>query len=272
MTIARRWLGGSKQQIAADRPSLHDWIKEYRLADREYRVRVTEQSPFVGKRVGELDLPEAGGARLVAIERQRKPSLDVIQPAVDLIQPMPKVVLQADDVLLIDLFEMVTGIDALRTKFELDALPLSGAYFSDRSQEIGMAEVMIPPDSELIGKSADEAHFRTNYGLTVIGLRRGVIAHERSLNNEPFRRGDTLLLIGPWKTIRNLRSKGKDLVILNLPAEFEDVPPVKGKALHAVCVLLLVIVLMVSGLVPNVQAALIGCLLMGALGCVDLPR
>ena len=27
---------------------------------------------------------------------------------------------------------------------------------------------------------------------------------------------------------------------------------------------------MVSGLVPNVQAALIGCLLMGALGCIDL--
>src|SRR5262249_21303173 len=43
----------------------------------------------------------------------------------------------------------------------------------------------------------------------------------------------------------------------------------KGKALHAVGVLLLVIGLMVSGLVPNVQAALIGCLLMGALGCVD---
>jgi di/tricarboxylate transporter len=33
---------------------------------------------------------------------------------------------------------------------------------------------------------------------------------------------------------------------------------------------LLVVALMVSGLVPNVQAALIGCLLMGALGCVDL--
>jgi di/tricarboxylate transporter len=60
------------------------------------------------------------------------------------------------------------------------------------------------------------------------------------------------------------------LVILNLPAEIAIVAPVKGKALHAVCVLLLVIGLMVSGVVPNVQAALIGCLLMGVLGCVDL--
>src|SRR5262245_41142844 len=138
MIFTRQWLGGSKEDKAAgtSRPSLHDWIKEYRLADREYRVRVTERSPFVGKAVGELDLPEAGGARLVAIERKRRPSLDLIQPTVDLIQPMPKVVLQADDVLLIDLFELATGIDAVRKKFALDALPLSGAYFSDRSQEI----------------------------------------------------------------------------------------------------------------------------------------
>jgi len=34
--------------------------------------------------------------------------------------------------------------------------------------------------------------------------------------------------------------------------------------------LALVVGLMISGLIPNVQAALIGCLLMGALGCVDL--
>ena len=46
--------------------------------------------------------------------------------------------------------------------------------------------------------------------------------------------------------------------------------PVPGKAPQAVVCLVLVVGLMVSGVVPNVQAALIGCLLMGALGCVDL--
>jgi di/tricarboxylate transporter len=46
--------------------------------------------------------------------------------------------------------------------------------------------------------------------------------------------------------------------------------PVPGKALQALFCLALVVGLMVSGLVPNVQAALLGCLLMGLLGCVDL--
>src|SRR5262249_50779817 len=73
-----------------------------------------------------------------------------------------------------------------------------------------------------------------------------------------------------WKEISKLQSRGKDLVILNLPVELEEVLPAPGKALHAVFCLLLVVGLMISGVVPNVQAALIGCLLMGVLGCVDL--
>lgn len=34
---------------------------------------------------------------------------------------------------------------------------------------------------------------------------------------------------------------------------------------------MLIVALMVSGVVPNVQAALIGCLLLGLFGCVDMP-
>ncbi len=80
-------------------------------------------------------------------------------------------------------------------------MPLSGAYFTDRSQEIGMAEVIVPPTSDLIGKTLVEAGFRTRFGLTVVGLRRGIVAHQGSLLDEALKTGDTLLLIGPWKDI-----------------------------------------------------------------------
>ena len=59
------------------------------------------------------------------------------------------------------------------------------------------------------------------------------------------------------------------MVVLNMPAELEEVLPAASRAPYALGVLGLVVVLMVSGVVPNVQAALIGCLLMGLLGCVD---
>jgi di/tricarboxylate transporter len=261
MIFARRWLAARDDTTAATprRPTLADWIDEYKLAAREHRVRVTDRSPLADKTLAELNLRDTSGARLVAIERNRK-----------LIQPTAKTELQAGDVLLVDLSAPEADAAALRQKYALEAMPLSGAYFSDRSQEIGMAEVILPATSDLIGQTVAGAEFRTRYGLSVIGLRRGAVAHERGLQNEELKLGDTLLLIGPWKAIEHLRFDGKDLVIINLPAELEEVLPAPGKAPHALVCLALVVGLMVSGLVPNVQAALIGCLLMGVLGVVDL--
>ena len=133
-----------------------------------------------------------------------------------------------------------------------------------------MAEVIVPANSDFVDKTVAEADFRSRYGLTAVGLRRGGTATETSLQNKRLKIGDNLLVIGPWTSIRKVQSNGKDLVVFNLPVELEEVLPVAGKAFHAVACLALVVGLMVSGIIPNVQAALIGCLLMGVLGCVNL--
>lgn len=262
MVFARRWLPAAPGELATGayrRPSLADWVEEYKLAGREQRVRVTDRSPLAGKTLEEARLRDTSGANLVALERDRA-----------LIQPTAKTELRAGDVLLIDLSAPGADAEAVVQKNALEPLSLTGAYFTDLSQEIGMAEAIVPASSELAGETVTGARFRDRYGLTVIGLRRGAAAHGRGLENEALRVGDTLLLIGPWRAIRNARSNGLDLVVFNLPVELDEVLPAAGKALPAVLCLAIVVVLMVSGLVPNVQAALIGCLLMGVLGCVDL--
>jgi di/tricarboxylate transporter len=265
MILTRRWLAGGAESKAGPthRPSLADWIAEYKLADREYRLRVTERSPLAGKTLEELNLPFSSGVRLVAIERQRKYSREVVCPTA-------KTELRALDVLFLDLLAPEVNSEGLRQQLGLEEMPLSGAYFSDRSQEIGMAEVIVPANSDLIGQTVVGAQFRPRFGLTVIGLRRSGIAHDRGFLNEPLKLGDTLLLIGPWNDIDRVRSDTKDLVIINLPIEMDEVLPVPGRAPQALFCLTLVVALMVTGLVPNVQAALIGCLLMGLLGCVTL--
>src|SRR5262245_11500445 len=263
MIFARRWLATTSEAKASHRPSFSNWIAEYKLADREYRLRITDRSPIVGKTLDELNLRGVTGARIVAVERNRKLSREMLYPSA-------KTELKADDIVLIDLFAPNADIEALRQRLALEELPLSGAYFTDRSQEIGMAEVILPPTSDLVGKTVVEAGFRTRFGLNVIGLRRGNIAHQSDLLDQALMIGDTLLLIGPWKNIEKLQPDARDLAIIRLPAEIDEVLPVPGKALQALVCLALVVGLMVSGLIPNVQAALIGCLLMGALGCIDL--
>lgn len=64
--------------------------------------------------------------------------------------------------------------------------------------------------------------------------------------------------MGPWRAIRRLQSDYRELIVLSMPAELEDVVPAPARAPFAVAVLALVAVMMATGIVPNVQAALIG--------------
>jgi di/tricarboxylate transporter len=264
MLFARRWLssesGGERE--ANRRPTLRDWVQEYKLADREHRVRVTNESPLVGKTIREIDLRNVSGASIIAIERRHRSSRKLIAPS-------PGTELQADDILLVDFFRPEKTAGSLREKFALEMLPLTGEYFTDRSQEIGMAEVMLGANSDLADKTIVESHIRTRHGLSVIGLRRGSTAYEGNLLDIKLQVGDTLLVIGTWKRIRPLQTDAAHLVVLNLPAEMDEVLPASRKAPQAVACLLLMVGLMISGVIPNVQAAMIAALLMGALRCID---
>ena len=106
----------------------------------------------------------------------------------------------------------------------------------------------------------------------MIGLRRGQSVLGHGLLEEKLQVGDTLLLVGFWKDIERLQSEGgHDLVVLATPAELHEVLPAPDKAPQALAVLALVVGLMISGVIAHVHAVLIGCLLMGLFGCIDMP-
>ena len=263
MSVARRWLPDTATPASSSsRPNLATWIDEYKLADRERRLRITAQSPLAGKTLDELNLRGWSGADIVAIERSRRFAREVMQPTA-------KTELQADDVLLIDYAASDSDIQSICERFALEEIPLRGADFADRSQEIGLAEVIVAATSDLVGQTIADAKFRTRFNLTVIGLRRGIVAYGREFLDEPLAIGDTLLLIGPWRELEKLRSDGSPLVILDMAVGRDAVLPAPEKAVYALACLALVVGLMVSGVIPNVQAVLIGCLLMGVLRCID---
>lgn len=266
MLIARRWLGAGRGADAAGRrrPSLRDWIEQYRLAEWEHRVRVARESPLVGKTLEDLSL-RAAGLNLLVIERgsgRRK----------TIISPTGATRLEAGDVLLIDARAEKIEVEALRKRYLVEPLPLGEAasYLSGRTQDLGMIEVIVPAESDLVGRTVLEARMRRELGVTLVGLRRGSSVMGRGLLEEELRVGDTLLLLGFWRDIENLQREGAELVILNTPVELERVLPAASRAPHALAILALVVAFMVSGVIPNVHAALIGCLLMGLFGCIDL--
>jgi di/tricarboxylate transporter len=267
MLVARRWLAGpaeATEQAAPRRVSLQDWIELYALPDREVRLRVSDASSLAGRRLEDLAL-RAEGLNILAIERARR-------FGADLIRPRGLVTLQAGDVLLADVQAGDVDNAALFRKHGLEPIPLGEAnrYFTSRTQDIGMVEALVPPESQLIGQTILEARLRSEYGATAIGLRHGRKPAGPNLLEQRLAAGDTLLLFGFWSDLQKLRRDEHDLVLLNLPAEFDEVLPAPGLAVQAALCLAVTVGLMVSGVVPNVHAALIGCLLMGLFRCIDL--
>ncbi|MBR0695526.1 SLC13 family permease [Bradyrhizobium lablabi] len=262
MCLTRRWLPVSHDPKTSGRVSFANWIDQYNLADRESRLRIMEGSPLAKKCLEDVNLRGASGVNILAIERNGKFANQVLKPTA-------KTELQVGDILLIDRSASIAGGDAIRKQYHLEQLPLTGAYFSDRSQEIGMVEVLLPPTSEFIDNTLIESEFRSRSGLTAIGMRRSGGAYTGDMLKEKLDVGDILLLVGSWKDIERLRGETSNMVIIGLPVEMDERLPAPGRALQALFCLAVVIGLMVGGIVPNVQAALIGCLLMGVFGCVD---
>lgn len=266
MLAARRWLGGKPQaqpEAKRRRRRLRELAEEYSLFNRARRMMVATGSPMIGRTLGELQLRARYGANIVAIERQRQFGRVMLSTAAN------REIL-AGDVLLIDFAQGEQDIERFVGEMRLQDRAFRDDYFSDLSRELGLAELLIPPGSSLIGKSILELRMRSRRGINVMGLRRQGQPRVEGLLHEKLRMGDTLLIAGSWKSIRLLHTQVQDFLVLTLPAEIDEAAPAARRAPHALACLAITVGLMIFGVVPNVVAALIGCLLMGALRCIDM--
>lgn len=265
MLLTRHWLTprGADEAAAAPRLTLSDLASAYALNERERRLRVRADSPLVRQSLNELELRKQYGINVIAVERQRRfRTLLLMATGNTLLEP--------GDVLLVDLASPAIGLIGAYQELGLEPLPLSSSYYSLHAHQLGLAEVTLPPESKLPGKTIQELGFRSRHKLNVVGLRRHGQALDGVLVDEKLKASDMLLVAGEWKAIHQLQGQSRDFLVLSLPAEVDEVSPTARKAPYALLSLAVMIFLMVSGLVPNVMAALIGCLLMGAFRCIDL--
>ncbi len=96
------------------------------------------------------------------------------------------------------------------------------------SNQAGIAEVVIPPGSSLIGKSARDVWMRKTYGLSTVALHRdGVTLFEGDhIRNMPFEVGDTLLVHTKWRDLAHLESD-RNFVIVTTEYPREETRPNK---------------------------------------------
>jgi di/tricarboxylate transporter len=176
--------------------------------------------------------------------------------------------LRRGDALYMVVEDTARDIDRLIRELGLKPLPLSKRRVEDLAQSFGLAEILLPPDSELVGLNLRKAAFRSRHGLNVLAIRRNGDLLQGAFAEARLDVGDILLVSGGWRQIRKLMSDPRDFVVLTIPAEADQAVPARDRAPYALLSLLGMVLLMTFDLVPNLTAALLAALAMGLFGCV----
>lgn len=271
----------------ADVTSPTELIELYRLPDNIFRVRVQQRSPLVGQTIAESALRSRHGVTIVEILRQQQPAPTVPIPPLlrnetgrnntngnnprrEPIHITPATVLEANDVLLIQGEEAAIGQLVAGQKLALQQRVRHGLEASLISDEVGVAEVLLPARSELVGRTLAKSNFRAKYNLSVLALNRpSGERHTTDLDTVALGTGDTLLVQGQWKSMLMLKEHPSNFVVLGHPEAMMGAPN-REKAPFAMAILALMIVVMVSGVVSITLASLAAALLMVLTGCLSM--
>ena len=246
---------------ALDRLSLRDLLEAYGLKENFHRLRLWAGSPLEGKTVAQSMLRTRYGVTVLGFERQRG-RRQAVMPA------LINTEFRAGDIVY--LVASAAEVDKLMKAKGLEQVEFAREQAQIVAQELGLVEVLLPPRSELIGKTFGEARFRERYGLNVLGILRKGKPTEGNLLEDRLVFGDSLLMAGGWTQIALLQSRKKDFLVLNVPREMDEVAPNRARAPWALAVVLGMLILMTLELVPSVTAVLLAALCMVLTGCVSM--
>ncbi len=96
------------------------------------------------------------------------------------------------------------------------------------TNKAGIAEIVIPPSSKLIGKSARDVWMRKTYGISMITMHRDghTMREVEDIRNIPFHSGDTLVVHTTWEALMRLE-KDSNFVVITSEYPHEELRPNK---------------------------------------------
>jgi di/tricarboxylate transporter len=234
-------------------------VEQYGLADGVFQMRVRASSPYVGLSPAQVDLSAFPGMQLAAVQDG------------DSAAPLRRPVGDGDHMLVRGTAEAAAALaKRMHLSFREDTASDQGeeTLFNRRS---GLAEVVIPPRSGLIGQTMFPGMVTDSGDLVVLAVQRAgtptdAVNSKSGSGGITLRPGDTMLLQGTWKAL-DVHLSDPDVLVVNSPelVRRQAVPMGPG-AYRAIAVLAGMVVLLATGLVPPAVAGLL------AAGAIILSR
>jgi di/tricarboxylate transporter len=132
----------------------------------------------------------------------------------------------------------------------------------------GVAEVVVPPRSRLVGEVTAPGRVVPGGALVVLAVQRQ--GHNRA--RTALQAGDLLLLEGPWAALDDLVDHDDVLLVDSPPLVRRQSVPLGQRSTRAIAVLAAMVVLLATGLVPPVVAALLAAGAMIVLGVLNAQQ
>ncbi len=259
--IFGRWVLPTKRERGEDASSarsMQSYIENtYGLRADIFEVRVPEGSIIIGQTLSDL---------MVAHHMY---ILGTSYRGHKVIAPMAETKIEAPARLAVLGLRRVV-MDEFADPYGLEILPKLDVFSDDfAATQSGVAEVVIPPGSSVIGQTPIELRLRQSHGLSLLAIHRGegTLSHVETddhvathIGEVPLQAGDTAVVHVQWDRLTRLKSD-KDFVIVTSDFPQEELRPHKvGWAMT--------FFLIAVGLILFSDVRLSLCLLVGAMGMI----
>ncbi|MCD7898834.1 MAG: SLC13 family permease [Bacteroides sp.] len=253
--------------------SLKELANEYQLSHNLYRVEVHDNSVLAGKTIMELGITQNYNVSILEVRRVSGSSRNFFKTMSQEIAEANTLIQSGDILYLLGEFENVQHF-VEETKVELlDTHKAEGKVTGPSGElefkEIGIAEIVLMPNSKLINKTIKDAGFRENFGVNILGIQRKQQYILKNLKDEKILSGDLLLVQGTWENIARLSEDQSEWVVLGQPLTEAAKVTLDHKAPIAAIIMIGMIVCMIFDFIPiaPVTAVILAGLLMILTGC-----
>lgn len=254
-------------------------VTRYALPENLFRLRVRSSSALVGKTVAESEFGSQFNVNI--IELRRKPEVRTMVQVGESklvwqddktrgVKPPVDMAFRTDDLVLVQ--GAPDDVALLAASWNLGvqlAQPEDDKALIN--QEVGLAEVLLPPDSSLIGKTLVELQFGGQHRLSVLGIQRPGTQEKLNLKTTSLRFGDILLVQGSWENILFLRKNQRDFVVMGQPEAMIG-PVHRHKAPLAALILAGMLIVMIGDFMPLTTVSMLAGLLMILTGCLSIDE
>jgi len=255
LLLGRFVLPGTSKVDATQGQGMSEYLQRvYGLKAAVFEVDVPEDSPLVGQVLADINLEN----NLYIISTYYRGKVSMVQILTAAIAAPCRLAIIGKDVVIQEFAEKY----GLTIRENLDVFAEEFA-----PTNAGIAELVIPPDSNLIGKSPRDLLLRKTYGLSLLGIHRGedTLSHVEYGNHKPtaiglvpFQIGDMLVAHTRWENLVRVK-RDRDFVVVTADFPQDELRPQKvGWALLFFMISLMMI------LFTDVRLSL--CLLTGAVG------